>query len=1134
MNLTRHLCLSLLLLCFFNSSAIAQKPYADPIAARKYFICNRLNDICEKGEKKDREKLELAKEYLRYCDLKKERTYCLSEVLDILARDAFKRNQLDSAIILEKEVVEIRKYVVANDVKDRFENSTSHTANALATLATFYHEKAEYEAAISAGQEALDTFEESDEKNSTDHAKAMFSMANLLLIQDKQEDIEKAIKLNEKAIEIFNPNTNEYFESLLSLLTAYSKKGEEDKARKVEENIDKYGKRAMKKNPGLHARKLAEYMVRAYKNKSYDASFKDAEKAEKAFERSQKSNSQEYVKFLNNYAKICIDRKKYDVAKRLLEKAEKAIDSLDLKDQNLKYECYILSRDLNLNIQDYGNADKYQAIVEEMQSDYDNIDVATCKKHEDRAEMLMKRGEYAKGIKTEKDAIKSYRRLNEHRHTADALKTLANYYLKTDSFQQAVDSAKLAMQIAKHEMDSVSKEARRMKRLRRDVKKDNDDERYIFCMAQSILSQAYYKMKNIDSAWYYAKNAVDVFRQNDDTLTMYYVNALSNMGLYSYYRGDTIQGMELTRKACLLQDSLQGKEHPDNITALYNLAIIASGKNDSLSLVSYDRAIRMQMEALRSEFSFLPTIERENRWNERHNQFQTCFPLLYKNQNNNDSIVALAYDMQMFTKGLLLNSEINFVQLLQNDKNLRGNYNELQLLQEQIKKYRGDTLLIKKEEARKLERKLIRGSKQYGDFMEAMNTSWQKLKNNLRKGDMAIEMINGSISGRGQTYIALCLKPEWNSPKMRVLFSEYDLDNLGWKRDRLNKVGQDHKEIDSLYNDERIGHLVWGALSKDLQGVSNLYFSPSGILQQIAIEYLNTGNGKCIADRYSTHRLSSTRLLTKKAETPMYQEAVVFGGLKYGTVKQDSIEEHDDNEWEMFMENKSRAASLIRSTVGDLSGAKQEATKIAELLESNKITCERYMDEKGTEEDFKDLNEKKKNIIHIATHGFAITAEEAMLAAKEDSRYNTLLSNPLSRTGLLLTGANHTIEKNLINEENQNDGILTAQEISVLNLSGAHLVVLSACKTAQGEIREDGVFGLQRGFKKAGAETLMMSLWNANDWATLRLMEKFYQAFTQEGKAPHEALQQARQYLRNIPQYNRPCMWAPFILMDAM
>ena len=120
----------------------------------------------------------------------------------------------------------------------------------------------------------------------------------------------------------------------------------------------------------------------------------------------------------------------------------------------------------------------------------------------------------------------------------------------------------------------------------------------------------------------------------------------------------------------------------------------------------------------------------------------------------------------------------------------------------------------------------------------------------------------------------------------------------------------------------------------------------------------------------------------------------------------------------------------------------------------------------------------------------------------------------LSRSGLLFTGANHALRGNRMLKEDD-DGVLTAKEISLLNLRGLDLLVLSACQTGLGKVTGDGVFGLQRGFKKAGAQTLLMSLWKVDDAATRLLMSRFYD-YLMEGVGKHEALRRAQQYLRTL------------------
>ena len=109
------------------------------------------------------------------------------------------------------------------------------------------------------------------------------------------------------------------------------------------------------------------------------------------------------------------------------------------------------------------------------------------------------------------------------------------------------------------------------------------------------------------------------------------------------------------------------------------------------------------------------------------------------------------------------------------------------------------------------------------------------------------------------------------------------------------------------------------------------------------------------------------------------------------------------------------------------------------------------------------------------------------------------------------------------------------QEISQLDFRGMAIVVLSACPTDLVASTGDGVFGLQRGFKKAGARTLMMSLWKVDDQATHLLMDEFYRQLT-HGKSKHDAFTAAQRYLRTTAdgKYAAPRFWAAFILLDAV
>jgi CHAT domain-containing protein len=182
-------------------------------------------------------------------------------------------------------------------------------------------------------------------------------------------------------------------------------------------------------------------------------------------------------------------------------------------------------------------------------------------------------------------------------------------------------------------------------------------------------------------------------------------------------------------------------------------------------------------------------------------------------------------------------------------------------------------------------------------------------------------------------------------------------------------------------------------------------------------------------------------------------------------------------------------------------------------------------------------------ILHIATHGFFLPDQESdagkvMLEDEStilrDKTHGSRLErfmkrhveNPLLRSGLALAGVNTWIQEGSVPPKAE-DGILTAEDVSGLDLSDTELVVLSACETGMGEVHAgEGVFGLQRSFVLAGVRTLVMSLWKVPDWRTQELMQDFYGHFD-EGYPCSDALRKAQLMIK--ARYAHPFNWGAFI-----
>ncbi|MEE3447688.1 MAG: CHAT domain-containing protein [Bacteroidales bacterium] len=203
------------------------------------------------------------------------------------------------------------------------------------------------------------------------------------------------------------------------------------------------------------------------------------------------------------------------------------------------------------------------------------------------------------------------------------------------------------------------------------------------------------------------------------------------------------------------------------------------------------------------------------------------------------------------------------------------------------------------------------------------------------------------------------------------------------------------------------------------------------------------------------------------------------------------------------------------------------------LLRSADFSVIALSDTLATEESLKKLSGTGLKILHIGTHGFYYAAENlenagfSFFSDKQQSEED----KAMSCSGLLFAGANFALDtENRSALPEGDDGILTAKEISRLDFQGLDLVVLSACQTGLGEVTGEGVFGLQRGFKKAGAQTIIMSLWEVDDYATRLLMTEFFKGLT-AGKTKREAFLSAQKFVK--AKNSDPKYWAAFVMVDG-
>lgn len=345
---------------------------------------------------------------------------------------------------------------------------------------------------------------------------------------------------------------------------------------------------------------------------------------------------------------------------------------------------------------------------------------------------------------------------------------------------------------------------------------------------------------------------------------------------------------------------------------------------------------------------------------------------------------------------------------------------------------------------------------------------------------------------------------------------------------------------DTIGNGARLKDLVWSKILPYIREGETIYFAPSGLLHQLAIEALPYDTKRTMADVYNLVRLSSTRELVLRRQQPSHTTATLYGGIQYNMDGDEMLAESEQYATQNLLASRGiESDTLNRGTVEYLKYTKQEVENINQMLRESNLSVHLYTATNANEESFKALSGKHQNILHIATHGFFWTDSTAQRKDYFSQRMLMMDGNmsapptidPLNRCGLLFAGANKALTgRSSELPEGVQDGILTAKEISLLDLRDADLVVLSACETGKGEITGEGVFGLQRAFKQAGAQTIIMSLWPVNDQATQLLMTEFYRNWITLHLPKRTAFKNAQTTVRS--HYPEPSYWAGFIMLD--
>ncbi|MDO4179697.1 MAG: CHAT domain-containing protein [Bacteroidales bacterium] len=542
---------------------------------------------------------------------------------------------------------------------------------------------------------------------------------------------------------------------------------------------------------------------------------------------------------------------------------------------------------------------------------------------------------------------------------------------------------------------------------------------------------------------------------------------------------------------------------------------------------NYMQATTRLKNLIKERVPYMNAEERTSFWNPVSSFFMNMTPYALQAKLYQTQFTQSCYDALVMSKAFLLESERSLVDVVKkegSEEDMRD-YMRLSLMKNQIKEWEkdyqhhADSILSMSQRADRIATRLSERCRSFGSITGFMDVDYNAIKQAMKPNEVLIDFTDFVSKTKGRRYAAYIINKTDEYPLLKTLFAENQIDSLGIVRP-------------DMYYDEdyapEILKLLWDPLKEHVAEGSTIYYVPSQLLFQVSLESLPLSDGSLLGDHYNFVRLSSARELLKKRSEALAakpQTAVLYGGLKYDlqpTTMVCEAKKYDLSDLMVMRGDMVRGDSVFH----ELPGSKEEIIKIEGILKAKQWQVTPRMDMEGTEESFLSMHGNSPKILQIATHGFYYTPDRA-----NDVDYLRGYTDAMLLSGLVLSGGNTAwLGKPL--PEGVLGGILTANNIARLDLSTTDLVVLSACQSGQGKATSEGLYGLQRAFKKAGVGTIVMALWSVSDKVTTDFMVTFYEQLSSKecDWDKHKAFEQTKSIVRS--KYPDPFLWAAFIMLD--
>jgi CHAT domain-containing protein len=666
----------------------------------------------------------------------------------------------------------------------------------------------------------------------------------------------------------------------------------------------------------------------------------------------------------------------------------------------------------------------------------------------------------------------------------------------------------------------------------------------------SNITLAYDKTGKADSALYYTRLAAAQMAQIGGLPPYYHAQLCSNLALVEMKHGDRKLADSLNYVAESVFKALKDTVSDRYATFLQNWAIaklLAGAKETALHMLA--KSNQLSLYHIKSSLFGLSAEEKFRLVESFKLKLMALANLAYQLTPDSLTLHEL-YQQELLLKGMVLQDERTKINRINKSKDpvLKEKLEQWITNKSLLSRIRLAGMRMSNKEIDSIAREAELQEKNLYQFISlktltnVQSATPYDVQKMLGTKDIVIEYIRflpinlrTGIWENEYRYAALIVGKKDNDIRFIPLCRESALKNLlQWEKDTLEIAqvqrlypnrSNAHKQ--KITDGDRLYELIWKPIEKVLTNYDTVYIVPNHMLHKVVFQALPWGKNGYLSDRYTLRTLLSSGSIAKQEDSwqPAISNINIWGNINYNIATADTSKKHNI----ALTTNKIYADCLLndkqlQSITRPIPGSRSEIDSIVLLL-NKKFRCVVDSGSNATESAFISKMTGTYHLLHISTHGFFFSRKNCDTV--ENDKVSLSPYAIMYKSGLAMAGA----EKLASNKSQAGaDGLLTALEISHLDMTQTRLVVLAACQTGLGEIANtEGVLGLQRAFKLAGADKIIVSNWKVRNSTTQEMMRLFYRYYTQ-GNDIRSAFEYAQRIIRS--KYQAPFYWASFQLIE--